>query len=266
MTKKAVKITSIVIASIVLILAASPLWLGSVSKIVAESVVPDITGTDFDIDALSVNLYSGQVSAEGIVLKNPKGFKDADAVRVGKVDVKISMPSIKTNVIVVESVLVKDLFVSYVSSNGTNNFDYISSYASKSESSEQDEETQASEAHDEGKKVVIDLVKLEGAKVKLGVVPPLPIPNLEFKDIGKESNGVILSEVLVTILDALIKSCGAVSDGVILLGEGLSNISIDTIKNAASISESALKESKDAVKGVQNAVKDTGKLLKGIFK
>lgn len=265
MTKKAVKITSIVIASIVLILAASPLWLGSVSKIVAESVVPDITGTDFDIDALSVNLYSGQVSAEGIVLKNPKGFKDADAVRVGKVDVKISMSSIKTNVIVVESVLVKDLFVSYVSSNGTNNFDYISSYASKSEDSEQDEKTQVSEAQDEGKKVVIDLVKLEGAKVKLGVVP-LPVPNLELKDIGKESNGVILSEVLVTILDALIKSCGAVSDGVILLGEGLSNISIDAIKNAASISESALKESKDAVKGVQNAVKDTGKLLKGIFK
>ena len=131
--KKAVKITLIVLASIIVLLVASPLWLGSVSKIVAESVVPDITGTDFEIDDLSINPYNGQVRAEGILLKNPKGFRDADAVRVGHVDIKLSMQSLKTNVIVIESVLIKDLFVSYVSSNGTNNFEYISSYASKDE-------------------------------------------------------------------------------------------------------------------------------------
>ena len=95
---------------------------------------------------------------------------------------------------------------------------------------------------------------------------PLPVPNMELKDIGKESNGVVFSEVLVTILDALIKSCGAVADGVISLGEGLSNVSIDALKSAAGVSSSAVKETKEAVKGVGEAVKDAGKLFKGIFK
>ena len=265
--KKSLKITLIVLASVILLVLASPLWLGTASSIVAECVVPNLTGTDFDIDDLSINPYSGHVAAENIVLKNPKGFKDADAVRVGSLDIKLSMSSLTTDKIIIESVIVKDIFVSYVSSNGTNNFDYISSYSSSDDSvstTSEDDESKETSAKD-SKKVVIDLVKLDGIKVKLGALP-LPVPSLELKDIGKESDGVILTDVFVTILDAIINSCGAITDGAILLGEGLSNVGIDAFKNTANVSGSALKGSTEAVKDVGEAVKDAGKLFKGLFK
>ncbi len=75
---KAVKIVSWVLAGIcafVMIMALSiPLWIGPVVKGVANSTVPDITGTGFRMDAFGLNPYTGRLHIGGVELQNPERF------------------------------------------------------------------------------------------------------------------------------------------------------------------------------------------------
>ncbi len=75
---KAVKIVSWVLAGIcafIMIMALSiPLWIGPVVKGVANSTVPDITGTGFRMDAFGLNPYTGRLHIGGVELQNPERF------------------------------------------------------------------------------------------------------------------------------------------------------------------------------------------------
>ena len=274
----------------VLLVATLPLWISPIATGIAEKVVPGYTGTDFRIDRFCLNPYSGSLVISGVKLSNPEGFGDAAAFSLSGFNVEVSVGSIFSDTIIVREVAVEDAFVSYYSNDGKNNFDVILANVEKARGPK-DKNTEPKEAKEEPassrKKVIIEHLRVAGTKVKLmksDMMPPLMLPTIDLKDIGKKSNGASFEEAFAQISAEVMKSMSAIGDGLgvlgSIIGDGAKDISgiINTGANdmpktpegvSGKASESlsgVLGATKDVSSGVSDTTKKAAESVKDLFK
>lgn len=212
------------LAFVFLLSATLPLWISPVATAIAGKVAPSYTGTDFRIDRLYLNPYSGKLRINGVKLSNPQGFGEAAAFSLSNFSVDLVVGSLFSDTILVKEVVVEDPFVSYYSHDGKNNFDVIRANVEKAkgpapEAAASEESKQKSGTAE--KKVVIERLRISGAKVKLiksDFIPSLMIPPIELTDIGKKSGGATLEEAWTQIANGVMKSVSSAGDGLGALG------------------------------------------------
>ena len=185
-----------------------------------------------------------------------------------------------SDTIIVREITLGDTFVSYYSHDGKNNFDVIMENVDRAMGPKKDkplEKKPEKKDDSQGKKVIIERFRISGTKVKLmksDLMPALPIPTIELTDIGKKSEGVTLEEAWAQISAAVMKSVGAIGDGLGslggILGDGAKDITkaldggakeltsaLDGVSEKAEDSLNAIKDSgMDAASGVLNVTKD----------
>ena len=208
--KKPVKILLWLLIIVVILFAAViaclPLILGPTVRTVATTVVPQLTGTEFQMDSCSINPYTGKLSINGFALKNPKGYDEPDAVRFESLNVAVEVGSLLTKKIHVYEIVLEKPFASYVfDDEGTNNFDRIlANLNSKLKKDEQEEKVEKKEDAGEAPKVLIDKLVINGTKVKYRKLSlPIPLPNLtkigystgDDKSKQEEAKGATFEEV-----------------------------------------------------------------------
>ena len=117
----------VIVVLVVVALLTLPLWFGPVAKGVANIAVPKVTLTDFNLAHLSLNPYTARFELGGLVLSNPQGYSEKIAAKVGELSFDAETLSLVTDVIHIEEITVKDVFVSYVDGgeNNVNNFQQI---------------------------------------------------------------------------------------------------------------------------------------------
>jgi hypothetical protein len=277
--KKIVKVAAKILLGLVLLLAvlllAHPLWLAPAARSVANSVVPGITKTEFNLGNLALNAYSGNFSVGDVLLGNPEGYDERVALKVGEVKVVADMGTVADDVIVLKEVSVKDVFLSYVYNGGVDNFTQISKNASSGDA-QRDVSAQKQEAEGKAlaekkadaktsggsekksKKVIIDRLSLSGITVKLGPVP-LPVPPITLTDIGRKSNGVTLAELGSQLFNAIMNGVGSAKDGLKVLGSLLGDGAADFTKQLEKVDVKRLQKT-------GGAVKDAAGALKSLFK
>jgi len=210
----------------VVALLALPLWFGPVGKTAANAVVPGIVKTDFSLSHLSLNPYTARFELGGLDLANPKGYSVKSAAKVGSLVFDAEPASLLTDVVHIEEITLKDVFVSVVSGgeNDVLNFTQIQynvaggkdKYEAKQAQGEQ--KAPAAEAAEKpSKKVVIDRLEVAGLRLSLGFVE-VPLPSLVLTDIGKESGGATLQEAWDQVMAAVMRSAGVLGDQLKLLG------------------------------------------------
>ena len=266
--KKALKIIcGIVIAVVALVLVlilTLPLWLGPVVKPVANSAVPKITKTDFNLGHLYLNPYTGRFELGDMQLGNPANYAEKQAVTLDKLVLDVAMTTLSDEYIHVEEVTVDGVFVSYVSADGVNNFQQIQynvaggkeKYEAKQAQAKADKakaESEKIEAPEEkpesgsSKKLVIDKLVINNIKFKYGMIT-IPVPSITLTDLGKKSNGVTFAELGDQIMQAILKSASAVGDGVKALGgavgDGAKMLGDSAGKATKAVGESASKATK----------------------
>ena len=259
----------VVILLAVLALAAHPLWLGSAVKGVACSVVPQITGTKFNVAGLSVNLYSGAVRVNGVELWNPANYDDKHAVTLDTLSVDVDMDTLNSDLIVIKDITVDGVYATYVKADGKYNFDVIAANAEQATASDpqaQEEPAAAGEPSPSKAKrevkVVIDRLTIRNVKVKYGFLT-IPVPvDVVLTDLGRESNGVTPMEVVNKVCTTVLNGITAAGGGLESLGKGALGIGGEGLKNAGS----SLKEAAKSLKGANDALKGVGEELKGLFK
>lgn len=232
--KKALKIllwTIVGILALVLVLVlAVPLWLGPTVTAVANKVAPEYTGTPFTLDGVSINPYTGKYRVTKLNLGNPKGYSVPTAFSVSNVFVDVEMSSLFTDTIHIREITINDTYVSYVSNEGTNNFEWIGAHVQEKlgPKEEQEEIKEEIEEKGESKKVVIDKLTIAGTRVKLKIMPEMPIPTITLTDIGKEKGGATWEDVGKAISDAVMKAISAIGGGLTsalgALGDGASSV------------------------------------------
>lgn len=260
---KAIKfLIKFVLCLVVLLLAivlTLPLWIGPVVKTTANSVGPKFTKTHVNLGDFGLNYYTGVFHMGDLQVENPAGYSQREAVTLGELRVELEPLSVATDVIHIKLVRIKDVFASYVSKDGVNNIDQLMINAGvKSTEEKPAEEAQPSQpaqtsqtSQSSQKKVIIDRVEISGVLVQLGPIP-LPIPPLTLTDIGKKSGGATLEEAWTQISGAVMKSAGALGDGLKALG-GLTG---DAAKQAGALIGDAAGQATEAASKVTNVASD----------
>lgn len=100
---------------------ALSLWLGRGVKLAVERYGPALVGAPVAVGAVILTPWSGRGAIKDLVIGNPPGFKGAHALRVGSVEVKLKLPSLASDTIVVESVVVRDPEILYELGPGGSN-------------------------------------------------------------------------------------------------------------------------------------------------
>lgn len=264
--KKVIKYVAWTIGSILLLLVIllliHPLWIGATGAGVARSIVPDMTKSEFKMDMLGVNLYSGKIATEGICIKSP-GDDKSDAIALKALRVKFSTPSMMTNERHINEIVIDGLKIygDKTFSNLRQIVANINEYVG-----EEKEDPEKSEA-----KMIIDRVFITGTEFKWGVVK-VSLPDIELKDIGKEE-AVTNDGAFTVIVDAI---CDAADKVAIGLGKALKiaieggGMLIDGIKTvsgavgdaAGSLGDTASDVGGKAVDGIKSGLDGVKSLFK----
>ena len=257
--KKLLKIIGVLALLLLVVLLLCPLWLGPVAGSVANSVVPGITGTEFNVEKIRINPYTGSLRVEKLRLANPKGYGAEDAVALDLLSVKIAPMSVFKDTILVNDVTLENPYVSYLDNDGTNNFDQIIANVNAGKTAKEEEKAEEVKEEVEGKKVIVEHLSISGTRVRYGLIT-LPIPNIVLNGIGASQGGVTIESVGLEIWEKIKSSFssvggaigGAVGDAAKLLGDGASGL-LNSVTGG------------DAAKGAGDAVKsvteDTKNLL-----
>jgi len=275
--KKALKIllwTIVGILALVLVLVLTiPLWLGSAVTAVANKVAPEYTGTPFSLDGVGINPYTGKYRVTKLNLGNPQGYPVPTAFSVSNVFVDVEMSSLFSDTIHIREIAINDTYVSYVSRDGVNNFEWIGNHVNEKLGPKEEEEKVEDEGP--GKKVVIDKLTISGTRLKLKMLPEMPVPAIALVDIGKDKGGATWDEVGKLLADAVMKASSSLGAGLTsaigALGDEANNIvgsATNAIGNAAgmlggtatNVLGNAAGVIDDTTKAVGDTVKKVGNL------
>lgn len=269
LAKFLLKVVLGVVALVLLAVLTLPVWLGPVVKPVANTMVPKFTKTGFNLGHLYLNPYTARFELADMQLANPEGYPEKYAVTVGDVAFDAKTLSLVTDVIHIEEIKIKDIFVSVVSggpekignftqiqynvAGGKEKFEAKKAEAAKqaelekkAEAEKPAKETAAEpEAEKPAKKIIIDRLEISGLKVQLGFLP-IALPSFTLTDIGKDSGGATLEEAWQIVLSGILKAAGAV-------GDQLKNLGSMTGDAAGKAGEAASKAASQAGEALGNA-------------
>lgn len=276
--KKILKVLVILVLFVLAAVLLSPLWIGPVTRSVANLVVPKKTGTPFRLGAFALNGYTGHLLVGDMQLENPAGCDQRMAATLGKLEVDVDVSSLLSETIVVENVELKDLFVSYVSDGeGRNNFDVILENALGKKEEPKADEAKPAEAKPEGtepteeksdkpaKKVIIDRLCVSGVMVQFGKLT-LPAPSFTLTGIGRSSGGATLDQIWSEVSGKVMQSLGMLGEGLKGLGSQAKNLTGDLSAASQQGAVQAGQALGDAAKSAGEAAGKTVESLKGLFK
>ena len=288
-----VKTVVVLVVLVIVALLALPLWFGPVAKTAANVVAPGIVKTDFHLGHIHLNPYTARFELGDLQLSNPQGYSEKYAATLGNITFDAETLSLMTDVIHIEEITVRDVFVSVVSGgeNNVGNFKQIQyNVAGGKEKYEQAEterqekakleelqaketaqakrepEQQVAEEKKPAKKVIIDKLHISGLKVQLGFMP-ISIPvTIELTDIGRKTGGATLMEAWQQIWEGILKSAGVVGEQLKALGnltgDAAKQATEAATKAASQATEAATKAATQATEVVGNASKAAGDATK----
>lgn len=272
-----VKFVICILAILLIAVLALPLWFGPVVKSVANVAVPKVVETEFNLRHLALNPYTSRFELGDLQLWNPVGYPEKFAVTVGDIIFDAETLSLATDVIHIEEIKVKDVFVSYVKGGKYNvdNFTqiqyniaggkekYEATQAAKAEQ-EQLEELQAKEdaqakrenepSEDaKSKRVIIDRLEISGFVFQWGIFP-IRVPSLTLVDIGRQSGGATVKDALTQIWTSILKSAGVAFDQLQALGGFIGDSAAQAGKLAGDAAAQAGKAAKQATESATKAM------------
>lgn len=204
---------------VLLVVIASGAVIYYLDNIIRETVVrvvPEVTGTNVELDSVSVSLFGGSASINGLLIGNPTDFTDPNAFTLGTVAVELDLSSLREDIILINSIYIDAPEISYESLGDSDNFRRIlENVNQRIGSSDQTVEDATETADAEAKKVIIEKFVLVNGRVSvrhplLSNPANVTLPDLELTGIGQKTNGATAQEaagqIIKQISDATIKA------------------------------------------------------------
>ena len=181
-----------------------------------ENAGPLVAKVETRLGSANIMPFTGSGKLSQIFVGNPAGFKTPYALKVDKVQVRVALPSIKTNTIVVDAIQIQapDVFIEGGLTD-KNNLTAIQHNLEAFASSQPKAREGAPKAAEPGKKVVVKDLLITGAKVHwispltLGQEVLLTLPDIHLQNIGQEKQGVTWSELFKLVTNELFKASNA---------------------------------------------------------
>lgn len=256
-------VIGVVIVLVVLIVAVN-IFAGRMVKGAINTIGPKALGVPVSVQDVKVGFLRGQFGLSGMVIGNPEGFKTPEAIRLGKVSVKVNMASLFSKVLIIESIYIGGPEVTYEIGLKGSNIGAIQEKVAPSKAGE-DKPKPAEAPAAAGKKVQINDFLMESGKIYVSSVGmagqkiKIPLPTIHLKDIGKESEGASVKEVIAKVFSAI---GGAVSGAAGGIGKGVEALGENAVKAGKTIGDSAKNAGKAVGESASKTLESIGGLLK----
>lgn len=217
-------------------------FLGSIVKTGVNKIAPRITQTKVELQGASISPLSGAGALTGIAVGNPKGWSEADAFRLGRVQVSLEPFSVfKDHIVINEIVIEQPEFLYETKIVASNIGDLLKNIEQSIGGQNAESKTK------DGKpiKMVVKKLVLKDGKVTLGVggaggVITIPMPPLNMTDIGTAEGGITPAQVAFAVMRNVTTSVVSASTGALTKVGGTSG---------AAAAEAA-KQAGEAIKGL----------------
>ncbi len=201
---KKLKIALLVI-SLLLFLALAVAWfnLSAIVKSGIETLGPKLTKCPVTVGSVSLSPLTGSGTIQDLVVGNPEGFKTDHALRLGKIHVEVSVASLFADTLVVKEILVEAPEIIYEMGMGSSNIGTIQKNLAEASGGDKpaDKKKEPDPEAGPGKRLRIDHILVKDGKISLsarlldGNALPIPLPDVEMRDVGKEGDGATVAEV-----------------------------------------------------------------------
>ena len=264
--KKSLKIAVGILVVLVLAFAGLELSLDKIVEKAVNAAAPAALGVPVALQESDVSLVRGKAALKGLHVGNPEGYKTDGLLDLGSISVDIDNSTLLSDTLVVKSIAIEGLVVTYekglLNSNLGALIDQLS--AGKEEKPEKEGEAKEETAEKPGKKVIIEKLTISGSKMNFSITGaaaltgggaiPIPLPPITLTDLGKEKEGVTPVEAIQNVLKAILGAAGtAISGAGNLIGDGVGAVG----EGALAVGEGAV----DAGKAIVGGAADAGKAV-----
>ena len=207
--KKFIKVLFIAIP-VLIIAAFVALYLsfGWITKKAVETLGPDMTQTEVKLEESNISLLSGKGVLRGVFVGNPEGFKTESAFKLKEVKIVMQVPSIISDRIIIDEIVVRAPEITYEMMGSTNNIKTIlgniKSFTAQSRGKTIKGPNVESKT-DGGKKLQINNFIVKNGRVNMsmdmlnGKKLSMTLPDIHLKNIGAGKEGKTASEVFEEI-------------------------------------------------------------------
>lgn len=289
-------IVGVLVVLLVIVIIASIFFLGSIVKTAVNTGGPAVLGVPVTLEQAHVFPIRGKVSMKELVIGNPEGFKTPYLFKMGALDVRVKMSSVATDTVLIKKVHIDGPEIVYERGLKASNVSALMASLEgepEEEPAEEEEPEEEAEEEGEGTKVVLEDFLLENGRIKLSATLTggrsivLPLPTIHLTDVGKDSEGASVKEVVQEVFGAIFgtvtktvtASVNFVGDGVEVLKDakivdetgkvisGAASKTADVAKDAAQAGTKAVKGAADmGTKAAKGAADKGTKAVKGVGK
>ncbi|HEX7035939.1 MAG TPA: hypothetical protein VF210_09200 [Pseudomonadales bacterium] len=162
-------------------------------------------GAPVEVAEAEVSIADQTAAVRGLVIQNPPGFDGPPAFRLGNVAMTLNMDQTSSEVIALHEVVVDGADVAALVKGRKSNLQALMDHLNEQLGPAEEEPADESEV-----KLIIDRFDFTNAKASvesdvLGQAA-VNIPDVHLTDIGRDSNGATIAEVLKQVLDPVVRS------------------------------------------------------------
>ncbi|MCF7818453.1 MAG: hypothetical protein K9M54_11290 [Kiritimatiellales bacterium] len=181
-------------------------------------------------DLLTLEPLKGLVQISNLRVGNPKGFANKNIVMLDRFMLDLDPDTLQSGTMLIRDILIEKPRIAYERQFTTDNIQSLQAFIKAATEKRKEDRGEATPAQPPvaateaapaapGPKVIIThlLVKDGLVKAKLSALPsaPIPLPDIEMNDLGKETGGTSVGEALskigTTLYDAIIGSVSSVT-------------------------------------------------------
>lgn len=173
--------------------------LGRLVKLAIEEFVPDMVQAEVSVRSVDISAADGQGKLVGLFVGNPKEFKTSHALKAETIEIAVEPASLTKDVVVLHKILIDAPNIIYEKNDSGSNFDAIQrnveAYLNAGGKKKDDKGT--------AKKLIVDSLVIRNAQVNYNGTLDLSLPDIELRNVGKNSGGVTSAQLTKLIIAEL---------------------------------------------------------------
>lgn len=199
--KRWIRLAALAAVGLLVVLLVLEFYLGRIVKVAIETVGPHLTGTPVTVEGVDISPRIGSGTLRGLVVGNPAPYKDPHALRLGEVHVRLDPSSLRSNTVVVRSIVVTDAEVAFEGGPVRSNISTLLDTLNQSAGRESGKSSHAKDAP--GRRVRVDEFVISRMRVRArlhiaGIASPaatLTLPEIRMEGLGGKRDGITLAEL-----------------------------------------------------------------------
>lgn len=256
------KLLIVVVLIVVIAGGVGYFYFDSILKSSIEVAGSRVLGTNVTLDSIVVSPLNGSGNISDFRIANPQGY-DADyAIELGELDMQLEVASVMSDVIVIDSILIRDPVITYETKITTDNLRAL--LANLPEGQAAAESSSASGGT--GKQIVIRDLQILSPRVDVISAfssNSLVIPDIMIQNIGEEGGAVSIAQAARRVLQELSRS---VLQADLPSLEDLENRAREEIDGQIEDAQSQLQEEVDGARDqLENQVEEVTDRLRSIL-